>query len=104
VVRIEERDGELLGTVVEVLDATSPNPVCERCEGALKDLPIVGMIILRGLRRENGAYVGGTILDPDEGRTYRCTATLRDRGRQLEIRGYISAPLFGRSQIWLRAD
>ncbi len=103
-VRIDEIDGEFLGTVVEVFSATTPNPICDLCEGALKDKPIIGMTILRGLRRDGNGYGGGTILDPDEGRTYRCTAMLLDGGRKLEVRGYVGLPLLGRSQIWVRGN
>jgi uncharacterized protein (DUF2147 family) len=62
------------------------------------------MKILRGLRKTQGGYGDGTVLDPDEGRTYSCAATLLDGGRRLEIRGYVGVPLLGRSQIWVRAD
>lgn len=103
-VRIEERDGEFLGIVVKVFDATAPNPVCEHCEGPLKDQPVVGMTILRGLRRDGEEYRGGTILDPDEGRAYRCRVKLLDGGRRLEMRGYLGVPLFGRTQIWVREN
>ncbi len=103
-VRIEERDGEFVGTVVKVLSTTAPNPVCDLCEGELRNRPVVGMTILRGLRSLGGEYGGGTILDPDEGRTYRCSARLLDGGRTLEVRGYVGISLFGRTQTWARAD
>ena len=103
-VRIEEKDGEFLGTVIKVLSINDPDPLCERCEGAQRNQPIVGMTILRGLRRESDGFGGGTILDPDEGRIYRCTARLLDQGRKLEVRGYLGLPLFGRTQIWVRAN
>jgi uncharacterized protein (DUF2147 family) len=90
--------------VIQVFDPEAPDPLCERCNGELKDKPVVGMTILRGLRWKSGGYRDGTILDPDDGRTYSCTATLLDGGRALEIRGYVAAPLFGRSEIWRRAD
>ena len=101
---IEERDGEFVGTVVKVFSTTAPNPVCERCEGELRNRPVVGMTILRGLRGLGGEYDGGTILDPDEGRTYRCSARLLDGGRKLEVRGYVGVPFFGRTQIWVRGN
>jgi uncharacterized protein (DUF2147 family) len=103
-VRIEEVDGEFVATVIAVLSADDPNPACTRCEGELRGKPIVGLKILKGLRREGDAFGGGTILDPDEGRSYRCAARLLDGGRRLELRGYIGLPLLGRTQVWLRAD
>lgn len=102
--RIEERDGEFSGTIVALLPPNDPEARCERCEAPLKDRRIVGLTILTGLRRDGDGYSGGSILDPDEGRTYRCTARLTDGGRALELRGYIGAPLFGRTQVWTRAD
>ncbi len=103
-VLIEERDGEFIGSIVKIFSATAPNPVCDQCEGELRNRPVLGMTILRGLRRFGGQYDGGTILDPDEGRTYRCSARLLDGGRKLEVRGYVGVSFFGRTQIWARVD
>jgi uncharacterized protein (DUF2147 family) len=105
-VRIVEANGEFEGTVQKVFSppAPSPNPLCEECSGELKDKPIVGMKILHGLRRDGDEYSGGEILDPDEGRAYRCRVRVIDNGRKLEVRGYIGFALFGRTQVWDRED
>lgn len=105
-VRIVEIDGEYVGTVVAVFSppAESSNPVCEECKGGLKGKPIVGMAILHGVRRSADGYSTGEILDPDEGRVYKCRIALQDDGRKLEVRGYIGIPLFGRSQTWTRNE
>jgi uncharacterized protein (DUF2147 family) len=104
-VRIVEVGGELRGSVVQVFSPPAPgaNPLCEACSGELRNKPIVGMEILRGLRWDGEQYSGGEILDPDEGRVYRCTVRLLDGGERLEVRGYAGISLFGRSQVWLRA-
>jgi uncharacterized protein (DUF2147 family) len=103
-VRIVEVAGELRGNVVEVYSPPAPSgqPLCEACSGALRNQPIVGMEILRGLRWDGERYSGGEILDPDEGRAYRCTLRLLQGGERLEVRGYVGISLFGRSQVWLR--
>jgi uncharacterized protein (DUF2147 family) len=54
------------------------------------------------MMREGGEYTGGRILDPDNGKLYRCRMVLTDDGSRLDIRGYIGVPMLGRSQIWLR--
>jgi uncharacterized protein (DUF2147 family) len=46
----------------------------------------------------------GEILDPDDGRMYRCTLKLAVDGATLEVRGYVGVPIFGRTQIWRRAE
>jgi len=98
-VRITEVDGELRGHIVTVYSPPAPSasPLCELCPGELKGKPVVGMQILRAQRGE------GEILDPDEGRVYRCTLTLLEGGAKLEVRGYVGISLFGRSQVWVRA-
>lgn len=105
-VRIVENNGEYVGVVVTVFSppAADANPVCALCRGELKDKPVVGMTILRGLRRQGDSYAGGAILDPDDGDTYRCTVRLLESGRKLEMRGYIGLPIFGRTQVWIRAN
>ena len=105
-VRIVEVNGEYLGTVVAVFSppAESSNPLCEECKGELKNKPIVGMTILRGVKRSPDGYSAGEILDPDEGRMYRCRIALIDGGRKLDVRGYVGIPLFGRSQTWIRKE
>ena len=105
-VRVVEVDGEFEGTVQAVFSppASSPNPLCEECSGELRNAPIVGMKILRRLRWDGEEYSGGEILDPDDGKVYRCRMRLVDDGRILEVRGFVGIPLLGRTQTWLRAD
>ena len=103
-IRITENNGALQGKIEQLFRAPSEdqNPKCEKCEGARKDQPIIGMTILSGLKKDGGAYTGGEILDPAAGKTYKSKATLADNGNKLEVRGYIGAPMFGRTQTWQR--
>jgi len=105
-VRVEEVNGEYIGTVVAVFSppAESSSPLCGECKGDLKNKPIVGMAILHGVRLLADGYSAGEILDPDEGRVYKCRIALTEGGRKLEVRGYIGIPLFGRSQVWIRKE
>ena len=105
-VRIVVVNGEFEGTVVKVFSppAPDPNPRCEECGGELKDKPVVGLKILRGLRRDGDGYSGGEILDPDNGKVYRCTLQMLEGGRKLKVRGFIGIPLFGRTEVWARQD
>ena len=105
-VRIVEERGEFVGRVEKVFSPPndSPNPLCGRCPGELRDQPVVGIAVLRGVRRRQDGYTEGTILDPDEGENYRCTLTLKEAGRRLEIHGFIGLPLFGRTQVWTRVE
>jgi len=103
-IRITETDGKFQGRIETVFPqpGESANPKCEECEGDLKNQPIVGMTILKGLRPVGDEYTGGRILDPDSGTIYRCTMKVVDDGNKLIIRGFVGIPLLGRSQVWLR--
>jgi uncharacterized protein (DUF2147 family) len=106
-VRIVEGNGVLTGRIERLLDpADGRDPVCERCTDERRGRPVLGMTILRDLRKTADAdgWDGGDILDPDDGRIYRARLRLRDGGRRLEVRGYVGLPLLGRSQTWLRME
>lgn len=99
--------GELVGKVDELFPkpGENPNPICDLCEGEKKDQPILGMTILWGLTQDgDDEWSGGFILDPDDGNSYRSIVKVKDTGATLHVRGYIGFSLFGRTQVWLRAD
>ena len=103
-IRITENEGQLQGTIEKLFRGPNEdqNPKCVKCEGARKDQPIIGMTILSGLKKNGDEYTGGTILDPNNGKEYKSKAALKDGGKKLEVRGYIGAPMFGRTQTWVR--
>jgi uncharacterized protein (DUF2147 family) len=103
IIQIREQDGELTGKVLEVLQSDQgPDPVCKECEGERHDQPVVGMTILWGLRRDGDEWSGGEILDPHNGKVYKCRMRLVEGGSRLEVRGYIGFSLLGRTQVWIR--
>ena len=107
-IRITESNGALLGKIEKVFPAPNedPNPRCDKCEGANKNAPVIGLVVLSGLTKdkEGEEYVGGQILDPDNGKVYRSKVRLTDNGKKLSVRGYIGVPMLGRSQAWLRQE
>ncbi len=103
-VRITEQNGVLVGVVEKSLIANPPHRVCDDCSDDRHGKPIVGMDIIRGLHKNGDHWDSGTILDPESGKVYRCTLELRDGGQKLGVRGYLGVSLFGRTQVWERAD
>jgi uncharacterized protein (DUF2147 family) len=104
VVRIVQQDGALFGVVEKSLVPNPTHRTCDDCTDDRRGKPIVGMEIIRGLHRDGESWSGGTILDPEHGKVYRCTLELRDGGRHLAVRGYIGVALFGRTQVWERVE
>ncbi len=68
----------------------------------LKNQSIVGLVILKGCKKEDNTYEDGTIYDPENGKTYDCTIT--HKGSILALRGYIGISLLGRTTKWERAS
>jgi uncharacterized protein (DUF2147 family) len=103
-IRISESHGTLQGRVEKVFLRPNESPTCTKCKGASKDAPVVGLVILSGLKKEGGDYRGGQILDPDNGKFYSSKVRLMDGGKKLEVRGYIGVSFLGRSQFWQRQE
>jgi uncharacterized protein (DUF2147 family) len=105
-IRITETNGVLQGRIEKLFRGPDEdqNPKCDKCSGARKDQPILGMAILDGLRKDGDEYNGGEILDPNNGKVYHSKMELTDGGKKLKVRGYIGIPLLGRSQVWLRQE
>ncbi|MDY7228041.1 DUF2147 domain-containing protein [Hyalangium rubrum] len=106
VIAIYEEGGKLYGKIEKIFpDPNAPeNPTCDKCEGALKNQPIIGMVIMRDLKKDDDEWSGGTILDPSNGKTYKCKIAVEDGGKKLKVRGYIGMSLLGRTQHWVRAE
>lgn len=110
-VAIEDRDGVLVGRIVELIDPpephpAEPHPLCEQCPGDKQGMPVEGLEILWGFEssQRSGEWLGGELLDPENGRVYSGRLRLKDDGDRLEVRGFVGSVLFGRSQIWERVE
>ena len=104
-VMIEEVGGVLTGKITQLLDKkVNPNAVCEKCSDDRKGQSLIGLEIIRGLKKGDSPDVweGGEILDPAEGKIYRVKLKPLENEKKLEVRGYWGP--FSRSQIWIRAD
>jgi uncharacterized protein (DUF2147 family) len=103
-VRITQVNGEYSGRIERLFREPDQeqNPRCDKCEDSRHNQPILGMVMINGMKRDGERYSGGRILDPVSGKIYRATMTPADGGRKLEVRGYIGVPALGRSQTWVR--
>ena len=101
IVEVYEKSGKVYGKVVEILRADHKKDICTKCEGADKNKPILGMIIINGLEKDGTEYNGGTVLDPENGKKYKCYITLESPDK-LKLRGFIGLSIMGRTQYWTR--
>ena len=102
-VRIVENAGVLSGRIEQIFNPDLGwDGRCSKCRDKRKDQPVLGMRILTNVRKAVDEYVGGEILDPENGNVYSCKLHLSDDGQTLEVRGFIGISLFGRTQVWIR--
>ena len=105
-VRITDAGGVYTGKIEKILtDKTDAK--CTLCTDERKDQPVQGMTIVRNVKAAAGddnLWDGGEILDPNDGKTYKVRMKLADGGKKLDVRGYIGAPMLGRTQTWIRVE
>jgi uncharacterized protein (DUF2147 family) len=76
-------------------DHNNPDP-------SLRKTPIIGLNIVHDFSSTDGhTWFGGTVYDPKNGNTYRGKMTLVSPN-QLNLRGFVGIPLFGRTTTWTR--
>ena len=102
--KISERGGVYEGNVVKIFSkpGEDENWVCNKCEGAERGAPVLGLTLIKGMQRNGLSYEHGTIMDPRDGSVYRALMKLSPDGQKLEVRGYLGISLFGRTQTWNR--
>jgi uncharacterized protein (DUF2147 family) len=103
-VRITDNDGVLSGKIEKILDPAKQDEKCDKCSDARKGQPKLGMTIIEGVKKnaDEPYWDGGSILDPNNGKTYKVRMTLKDGGKTMEVRGFIA--FFYRNQTWQRVD
>jgi uncharacterized protein (DUF2147 family) len=77
--------------------------VCEKCEGENKNKPILGLVIISGMKAEGKSLKGGTVLDPENGKKYYASISIDEKSGKLVLRGSLDKRgLLGRNQYWVR--
>ena len=106
-VRVTETGGVISAKVEKLLAADAKqDAVCDKCSDDRKDKPMIGLEIMRGVKKadSDNTWDGGTILDAAEGKIYKVRLQTADGGKKLEVRGYVGAPMLGRTQVWIRVE
>jgi uncharacterized protein (DUF2147 family) len=100
-----QKDGLYEGRLVKIFKKPG-GPVysnsCEKCEGDQKDAPMLGLTIVKSMKRDGHSYQEGSILDPRDGTIYHAQMELSADGKSLSVRGYLGIPLLGQTQVWKR--
>ncbi len=107
---ISKRDGLYFGVIAALKDPTYHTGEIEGMDGKsrtdhnnpdsrFRTEPLKGLVLMQGFRYQNDKWQGGTIYDPNNGKTYKGVLSLAANGN-LQVRGYIGVSLIGRTTIW----
>jgi uncharacterized protein (DUF2147 family) len=77
-------------------DTKNPNP-------ELRKVKSEQVVLLKGFTYDEKSkeWSGGTIYDPEEGKTYKCKLTF-ESPTKLKVRGFIGISLIGKTMYWTK--
>jgi len=95
-------DGFYYGKISKLLMG-DPTWTCVACNGEDKNAPIVGLVIIRGMKydKDDNCLYSGKVLDPESGKFYH--GKIHAKNGKLILRGSIDRlGVLGRNQTWVR--
>jgi uncharacterized protein (DUF2147 family) len=105
---IFENNGKLSARIVALKEPKTPegkektdihNP-----DESKRSTPIIGLVFMSGFNRKTDTrWDDGIIYNPKSGNTYSCFMELVSPDR-ITVRGFIGNSLFGRTDVWTRAE
>jgi uncharacterized protein (DUF2147 family) len=100
-IEIYENQGKYFGKFVWLKKATDakgqPITDSENPNAALRKQPLIGMIMLSNMYFADKKWKGGTIYNPDSGKSYKCEMWQKTP-QTLNVRGYLG--LFYGTETW----
>lgn len=100
-VDVYEQKGMVYGKITKLLKDPE-DKTCDRCKGDRKDKPLMGMVVIEALAKNDEQYNGGRIFDPVSGNDYGCSVWIEPgKPNELKVRGKHWSGIY-RTQTWYR--
>ncbi len=103
IIEIYKENDKAYAKIIDIIKPEDKDKVCIYCKGKNKGKPILGLVILDGLKEKGNEWSDGKSLDPKNGNYYKCYITLVNNSK-LKLRGFIGISLFGRTEYWYRVE
>src|SRR6267154_6775603 len=103
-VLVFERGGTYQGVFAKrfLKPGDDPGAVCMKCSDDRRNEPLLGLTLIRGMKRNGLKYEGGAILDPRDGKIYSANMAVNPDGQTLTLRGYMGISILGHDEVWNR--
>lgn len=107
-VKIEKIGAKYFGRIIWLKEPNNeegkPKMDKNNTDPKLRTAPLLGIRLLKDFQyKGKGLWENGTIYDPENGKTYSCKITMKDKD-VLNIRGFIGVSLIGRTSVWKRVN
>jgi uncharacterized protein (DUF2147 family) len=103
-IRTYEEGGKLMGKVEKLVKngVEDKTGVCTKCSGEHKDKLLSTLQIIWDMQKDGNKWTGGKILDPDNGKVFKCVIEPLDGGKKLSVKG--SFAFISKTQTWTRLE
>lgn len=106
VVHVKKENGDYKGYLVWILKIANGEKTVifddKNPDKKLQKRDLLGVRLFEGFEFDDEEWTGGSIYDPDSGKTYKCKMSLEEDKKTLNLRGYVGIPLFGRTSHWTK--
>jgi uncharacterized protein (DUF2147 family) len=108
-IEIYKKDGKYHGKIIELKEPIDPDTKKPKTDknnpdASQRNVPLIGLNLIKNFVYRNGYWQDGTIYDPENGKEYSCYMEFEDPNnpKKLKVRGYIGFSWIGRTTYWTR--